>query len=317
MSKKRKPKMEFRYYQMPAGSPILALLGQKWVQTYGRDIDYLHFHNYLEIGYCYEGQGDMILGEQEFRFSGGQFTVIPKNYPHTTNSDPKTISKWEYLFIDVDGFLREFYQGGSSNLKRIDRIIYRINSNAMLKNVEESPKIAFMIRQILDIMREKRELYLEEAKGILLALLMNIARENVIGEPEQEDPDEQDIKATSIVSHALDYITLHYMEPLKIEELADWCHISETHFRRVFSAYMKMSPLEYINLVRIQTACEYLKKTDSPIADIAHKCGFSTLSTFNRNFKQAMGVSPREWRKRPENYEQQLLKFEIHSEKGW
>ena len=33
MAKKRKkPKMEFRYYQMPAGSPILALLGQKWRQ---------------------------------------------------------------------------------------------------------------------------------------------------------------------------------------------------------------------------------------------------------------------------------------------
>lgn len=55
MTKKRKkPKMEFRYYQMPAGSPILALLGQKWVQNYGNDVDYLHFHNYLEIGFCYE-----------------------------------------------------------------------------------------------------------------------------------------------------------------------------------------------------------------------------------------------------------------------
>ena len=53
MAKKRKkPKMEFRYYQMPAGSPILALLGQKWVQNYGNDVDYLHFHNYLEIGFC-------------------------------------------------------------------------------------------------------------------------------------------------------------------------------------------------------------------------------------------------------------------------
>ena len=52
MAKKRKkPKMEFRYYQMPAGSPILALLGQKWVQNYGNDVDYLHFHNYLAIGF--------------------------------------------------------------------------------------------------------------------------------------------------------------------------------------------------------------------------------------------------------------------------
>ena len=64
MAKKRKkPKMEFRYYQMPAGSPILALLGQKWVQNYGNDVDYLHFHNYLEIGFCYEGDGVMAFGE--------------------------------------------------------------------------------------------------------------------------------------------------------------------------------------------------------------------------------------------------------------
>ena len=69
--------MEFRYYQMPAGSPILALLGQKWVQNYGNDVDYLHFHNYLEIGFCYEGDGVMAFGEAKMRFSGREFTVIP------------------------------------------------------------------------------------------------------------------------------------------------------------------------------------------------------------------------------------------------
>lgn len=113
MSKKRKPKMEFRYYQMPPDSPILALLGEKWEQTYGQDIDYLHFHNHLEIGYCYSGSGELILGEKNQRFFDGLFTVIPKNYPHTTNSDLGTISRWEYLFIDVEGFLREIYQGGA------------------------------------------------------------------------------------------------------------------------------------------------------------------------------------------------------------
>lgn len=112
MSKKRKPKMEFRYCKMPEGSPILALLGQKWTQSYGREIDYLHFHNYLEIGFCYEGQGEIVLGEQPMRFKGNQFSVIPKNYPHTTNSDPGTVSQWEYMFIDVENFLREQNGGG-------------------------------------------------------------------------------------------------------------------------------------------------------------------------------------------------------------
>ncbi len=90
MAKKRKMKMEFRYYQMQDGSPILALLGEKWEQNYGRDVDYLHFHNYLEIGYCYSGAGELVLGEETVRFAGREFTIIPPNFPHTTTSDIET-----------------------------------------------------------------------------------------------------------------------------------------------------------------------------------------------------------------------------------
>ena len=120
-----------------------------------------------------------------------------------------------------------------------------------------------------------------------------------------------------MITRVLDFVSYHYMEDIKVEDLAKSCHISETHFRRIFTSYMKVTPLEYINTVRIQTACELLQKTDDPVADIAHKCGFTTNSTFNRNFKQIMGVTPIEWRKRPESYEQQILKFDIHSEEGW
>ena len=70
----------------------MALLGEKWRQNYGRDIDYLHFHNYLEIGYCHEGKGAMVIGDDEYYFEGeGELTVIPSNYLHTTNSDPGNI----------------------------------------------------------------------------------------------------------------------------------------------------------------------------------------------------------------------------------
>ena len=62
MAEKKKKKMEFRYYQLPPGSPILALLGEKWVQNYGdRTADRLHFHNYMELGYCYYGAGDVVF----------------------------------------------------------------------------------------------------------------------------------------------------------------------------------------------------------------------------------------------------------------
>lgn len=297
---------------MPEGSYILALLGQKWVQSYGRDVDYLHFHNYLEIGYCYDGVGELVLGEQDYRYTGNEFTVIPKNYPHTTNSDPGTISKWEYLFIDVDGVLSDLYQG-MGNTKRMNYMLQKVNSKAIFQKAKRRPKLAGIIRKLIEIMRNTEEFYMEEAKGVMVELLVNIAREN----KSDRRPAEPGSRITIPIARAMDYITLHYMEPIRIDELSAWCHISETHFRRLFSEYMNMSPLEYINLVRVQTACNYLKNTDESMADIAGKCGFTTLSTFNRNFKQVTGVSPSEWRKRPENYEQQLLKYWIHSEEGW
>lgn len=312
MAKKRKkPKMEFRYYQMSAGSPILALLGQKWVQNYGNDVDYLHFHNYLEIGFCYEGDGFLVLGEDEPRFSGREFTVIPPNYPHTTNSDVGTISRWEYLFIDVEGFMKRFLDSPV----KAEKMIQRIYSKALFLREEEYPSISAKILKIMNIMRDGEEFYLEEAKGVLAALLVEIARLN---RPSEEDRvAEETGKLTNMITRVLDFVSYHYMEDIKVEDLAKSCHISETHFRRIFTSYMKVTPLEYINTVRVQTACELLQKTDDPVADIAHKCGFTTNSTFNRNFKQIMGVTPIEWRKRPESYEQQILKFDIHSEEGW
>lgn len=303
--------MEFRYYQMPAGSPILALLGQKWIQHYGENIDYLHFHNYLEIGFCYEGQGRMLLGEEEVRFSGREFSVIPPNYPHTTDSDLGTVSRWEYLFVDVEGFLRSFLD----TPVKADKVIKRIYSKALFLEENQSPSISAKILKIMNIMRDGEEFYLEEAKGILASLLVEIARLN--RRSEEERVEEEKGKLTNMITRVQDFVSYHYMEDIKVEDLAKSCHISETHFRRVFTSYMKMSPLEYINTVRINTACELLQKTDEPVADIAHKCGFTTNSTFNRNFKQLMGVTPVEWRKRPENYEQQLLNFDIHLEEGW
>lgn len=116
MAEKKKKKMEFRYYQLPPGSPILALLGEKWVQNYGdRTADRLHFHNYMELGYCYYGAGDVVLGDDTYHFSGQQFTVIPSNFPHTTNSDPGNISRWEYLFVYLTVFSRTMHSAKSAH----------------------------------------------------------------------------------------------------------------------------------------------------------------------------------------------------------
>ena len=195
MAKKRKMKMEFRYYQMQDGIPILALLGEKWVQNYGRDVDYLHFHNYLEIGFCYSGEGELVLGEEPVRFAGREFTIIPPNFPHTTTSDVGNISKWEYLFIDVEGFL----QVAAGTPLRAEKMIQRIYSKALCLKESEYKSLSNKIIKILEIMRASDEFYLEEANGILLALLAEVARMN---RSSAEENIEEKGKITNMISRA-------------------------------------------------------------------------------------------------------------------
>lgn len=311
MTNNEKPKIQLRYYKIPKDAPFLALFGEKWKQHYGQGIDYLHFHNYMEIGYCYDGIGNLVLGNEELRYTGGYFSVIPQKCPHTTNSDPGVSCSWEYLFIDIDAALGHSYQNSVRHTNQA--IASLINARAFLKTEAENPKLGQSIRNILDIMRRKEDFYLEEATAAVIALLMNIARENKGHQLSNEPPHLEPVP----ISQTLDYISMHYMEPLRIEDLAAICHMSESHFRKVFSNYMAMGPMEYVNTVRVQAACDYLRRTDDLVTDVANKCGFSTFSTFSRNFKKITGVSPNEWRKRPDNFEQQLLKSQIHSEKGW
>ena len=111
-------------------------------------------------------------------------------------------------------------------------MLRRINSGALLMNEEEEPFIAECIIRIMDIMRREDEFYIQEASGLLMALLVRIARLNRT--PEQEMLYEEQSRSMRIISDTLDYISDHYRENIKIEQLSANCHLSESHFRRIF-----------------------------------------------------------------------------------
>ena len=136
---------------------------------------------------------------------------------------------------------------------------------------------------------------------------------------ELPEEDNNIVKGTNMsqIATALDYMNKHYSESIKAGELSELCNMSETHFRRLFESYINMPPMEYLNLIRVQKACELMKKTNEPMELIAQKCGFTTQSTFNRNFRKFLDTSPYQWKINPENYEHKLLNFRISALKGW
>ena len=84
---------------------------------------------------------------------------------------------------------------------------------------------------------------------------------------------------------------------LTLADLAAAAHMSESHFCRSFSAVTHMTPFSYLQQVRIQKSCQYLKNSDLPVSRIALSCGFNDLSYYARRFRERIGCTPSEYRR--------------------
>lgn len=289
-SQEEKEKIVFRYCEFPPEFPLIALLGEEWEVPYGRDA--MHFHNYLEIGYCYYGEGVIILGKNEKSYEAGSVTVIPKNYPHHTVGKDENIQKWEYLYVDYEPFLKRVF----SRPVIVSKLVQRLQSRTFVTSEREKSEIPQLVRMILDEMRYKREFYQENVQAYLLSLLLSIIRLNPTDPVTDVKLGEE--RYLEYIMDVLDFIEKNYQEDIRLEQMVQVSHMSETHFRRKFSEYMHVSPAEYVNLIRIEKACDLLSRSDENLTDIALQTGFRTNSAFIRNFKKIVGELPKDWRKK-------------------
>ncbi|MBQ8279611.1 MAG: helix-turn-helix transcriptional regulator [Roseburia sp.] len=312
MGKKKKDTMELRFYDVPQNEYVLALVGESWIREYGHDEPNMHFHNLYEIGYCRDGNGELVLDETSYDYQPGMVSLIPQNYPHTTLSRlGEGPSYWEYLFFDPSTVLVELYPKDEIYQREL---LQKISRMAYFVKEEEHAILAAQVKQILDEMREKRPRYRENVNAMLRVLIVELLR---LCETADEVEDKRRKVSNAQILPALEYVKNEYAKAIRIEDLAKLCHMSETHFRRIFETSMNMSPMDYINLTRVQIACELMTKTNDSMDIVAGKVGFATTSTFNRNFKKFLNTSPYQWKISPDNYEGRLLNYNISALKGW
>ena len=83
-----------------------------------------------------------------------------------------------------------------------------------------------------------------------------------------------------------------------MEELADFCHCSQSHLSHIFKRRIQVNVNTYINKVRIEASKNFLVETDISIGDIAFHVGFNDSNYYTRVFTQLVSISPREYRRR-------------------
>jgi len=98
------------------------------------------------------------------------------------------------------------------------------------------------------------------------------------------------------ITRALRRIEASAGEPLALAELAGEAAMSRYHFLRTFRRLVGMTPHQFVLRTRLARAAVRLRRTPEAIAVIAFETGFNDLSTFNRRFRQVMGMHPGAYR---------------------
>ena len=91
---------------------------------------------------------------------------------------------------------------------------------------------------------------------------------------------------------------LHAQTP-DIPELAVLCHLSPTHFRRLFFRSFGMTAQSYRDKCRLTLAKELLSAQIGTVAEIAEACGFADANYFSRFFRKHSGCTPTQYRHFP------------------
>lgn len=85
-------------------------------------------------------------------------------------------------------------------------------------------------------------------------------------------------------------------EPWTLSLMADYCGIKRTQLGKIFLRLTGISPAEYLFRIRIERAKTLLRRTNLKVIDIAFECGYSSSQYFANTFRQAVGITPTEYR---------------------
>lgn len=155
--------------------------------------------------------------------------------------------------------------------------------------IPENERYVYIYRNMIDELRLKNPHHEELSTLFLKELILSVSREIDRGANPVTQKNYKEIE--SIIR----FMDEHYHEEIYLDELAQGHYMSKSWLIRQFNEYVGMSPIKYLNKIRVEKAAQLLQSTNS-IADIAKAVGFSDQLYFSKVFKSIMGMSPSKYR---------------------
>ena len=97
-------------------------------------------------------------------------------------------------------------------------------------------------------------------------------------------------------NRALDYLNKNYMDDITLDSLAAYAGFSRYTLSRMFRQHTGYTFTQCLSKRRVDMAMELLSGTKIPVTQVALQCGFNSIATFNRVFREFRGCTPTQYR---------------------
>ncbi|MCH8618069.1 helix-turn-helix domain-containing protein [Undibacterium sp. TS12] len=102
----------------------------------------------------------------------------------------------------------------------------------------------------------------------------------------------------AVIERARRWLNQRLDQQWNMAELASYCHVSQRTLLRRFQEAMNLSPIHYVQQLRVERAKALLETTRLSMEDITARCGYEDVSSFSKIFKQWAQVTPKDYRRR-------------------
>lgn len=254
-----------------------------------------HWHYYMEIILMLEGTAIINCNNKEFVLEPGDLILFHPQAVHSIFTSSPEPLKYDVLKFDINNLhINSSYTPKLSAIFKysIDDLyspIYLSSTN--FKNLSLDNLFNNCIEELIT----KDYGYDIRLQGLISSLLIEILRiwrrngldtSNIPLIPYDADS----------LHTILQYIDEHSHESLKVEDLAEKCHMSYSYFAKKFHELYGQSCKDYIEFIRLSKVKDLLLFTNFDLNYISQETGFSDCSHLIRTFKKNTGITPKKFR---------------------
>lgn len=256
-----------------------------------------HWHYFMEMIYMTEGTVATVCDDVTYMLGPGDLMVYHPQTVHSVYAASLKPVRYAVLKFDINRLYQSYHS--IAPLGAIYRSARRSRTAPVHipeNNLGEIGVGETVVGCIQEIQRKSYG-YDLRCQSYVISLLVEILRywEQSFGFSIDQAA-EQSLAAPDSFPEVLEYIDNHLSDAIRVEELAERCHMSYSHFARKFREAYGRSCKEYIDFIRTSKAEDFLLFTNQDLNYISQETGFSDCSHLIRTFKKRFGMTPKQYR---------------------